>query len=60
MMYWMFLSTTYWVSTGVKDTTDTMDGANFLIRFLMRSSFERKSRYLTMSRMELKTTDGLM
>ena len=56
----MFLSTTYCVSTGVNDTTDTIEGANFFVRFLIRSSLERKSRYLTMSRIEPNTTEGLI
>jgi hypothetical protein len=59
-MYWMFFRTTYWIYTGVKDTTETIEGANFFIRFFIKSSFERKSRYLTIKRIDPKTTEGLM
>ncbi len=35
MMYWMFLRMTYCTSVGVKDTTDTIDDAIFLVKFLI-------------------------
>jgi len=59
-MYWIFFRTTYWIYTGVKDTTETIEGASFLMRFLIKSSFERKSRYLTIKRIDPNTTEGLM
>lgn len=35
MMYWMFLRMTYCTSVGVKDTTDTIEDAIFLVKFLI-------------------------
>ena len=37
-----------------------MDGANFLQRFFVSSSFERKSKYLTINLMHPNTTAGLI
>jgi len=59
-MYWIFFRTTYWIYTGVKETTETIEGASFLMRFFIKSSFERKSRYLTIKRIDPNTTEGLM
>jgi hypothetical protein len=41
MMYWMFLRMTYWTYSGVKETTETMDGASFFTRFLISSYPDR-------------------
>ena len=60
MIYWIFFNTTYWISTAGRDTTDTIEGPNFFTKFLIKSSFVRNSRYLTMSLTDPKTTAGLM
>jgi len=56
----MFFRITYCVYIGVNDTTETIEGANFLIKFLMRSSFERKSKNLMINRIDPNTTEGFM
>ena len=45
---------------GVKETTETIDGANFFTKFLIRSSLDKKSKNLMISLIEPKTTAGLM
>jgi hypothetical protein len=44
----------------VKETTETIDGASFFIRFFISSSLDKKSKYLTMSLIEPNTTEGFM
>jgi len=44
MMYWMFFSTTYWISTAGIEMTETKDGPSFFTKFLIRSSLDRKSK----------------
>ena len=44
----------------MKDTTETIEGANFFIRFLIRSSLDKKSKNRMINRMDPKTTAGFI
>ncbi len=60
MMYWMFFKITYCTYYGVKETTDTIDGASFFIRFFISSYPDKKSKYRMISFMHPNTTAGFM
>lgn len=51
---------TYCTYYGVNDTTDTIDGASFFTRFLIKSYDDKKSKYLMINFIHPKTTDGLI